>query len=107
MGSGQKTSIRGRADIKFEGQCCPHVLGVHQDPAASSGTTQLISPRWLHYFSPHFTAGKLRFRDRTYQGLSRRSWGLRATHSLTHAFSSIDGELNDVLGPELGTLELV
>lgn len=61
MGRGQKTSVRGRADVRFEGQHCPRVLGVHQGPAESPGTAQPISPRWLHYSNPHFTAGKLRF----------------------------------------------
>ena len=64
MGKGQKiTSVHSRADIKVEGQHCPHVSDVCQGPGESPGTTQLISPRWCHHFNPHFTAGKLRFKE--------------------------------------------
>lgn len=105
MGKGQKiASVHSRADTKVEGQHCPHVSGVRQGPAESPGTTRLTSPRWRHHFNPHLTAGKLRFKETGPIGEVLRA---KATHSPTHAFSSIDGEPNDVLGPELETLELV
>lgn len=31
--------------------------------AETPSTTQLISHRWFHYCNPHFTGGKLRFKE--------------------------------------------